>query len=242
MRQLNDDEYKDLLPIIKHKMAVLAEHENKNCYLAQPAKGNCYIRPLNKNTQLYQLFSPGFINMIETVYLDALNNSPHCFGTHNAKDVIHALRLHSQANGWFRDDEQFANYLSKDQFCLLLCKNNNEFSDDLLRIDLFREIKDSPNSSGNFEFVGGLFHALKHFSVNDQCASVLPKQKVNLYDVEQLIWPIAKAFYEGVWKTGKKSGSFESQTLYLNKKFTLGFYREEQSGVSFINTLIPSSI
>jgi hypothetical protein len=69
-----------------------------------------------------------------------------------------------------------------------------------LRIDLFRQIKESKNRPGKYDFIGGIFHALHHFSVGEQCASIYPNQKVYLYDIEQLIWPIAKAFFEGNWQ------------------------------------------
>ena len=124
-------------------------------------------------------------------------------------------------------------------FCLLLCKKDEAFLEDILRIDLFRHIKESPKRFGCYDFVGGIFHALKHFSVGEQCASIYPNQNVKLYDVEQLIWPIAKAFYEGSWQKGKYPNTYETNTLYLNKNMTLEFYKEDDRHISFVNSVIP---
>lgn len=241
MRLVTNEEFDEIRFIIKERMVDLAKIENKNAYLVQSAKGNCYVGPLNNDSQLFRIYSPAFINVIENDYISALKETPELFGTGNAKDVIHALFIQAQQSGWPYDEDRYMEYLSNEHFCLLLCKRPLGFDPNVLRIDLFRIIEESKDSPGCFDFVGGLFHALKHFSVNEQCASLLPNQNVNLYDIEQLIMPIADAFFMGVWGNGKKLDSFQSVTSFLNKQFTLAFFRESQSNVSFVDSLIPSS-
>ena len=242
MRIVTLEEYNELKPIIKKKMIRLAEHEDKDSFTAQTAINNCYVRKLSENLQLFQLFSLGFIPVIEQDYINALKETPGCFGTFDAKDVIHALYTQAKKHYWVWDEERYEDYLSNEIFCLLICKKNGGFLDEILRIDLFRHIKPSKDYPGCFDFEGGIFHALKHFSVEEQCASILPNQNVVLYDAEQLIWPIAKAFYEGIWEKGEKAKTFNTCTTYLNKLFILGFYKEDDSNVAFVNTLIPKSI
>ena len=185
MRLVTIEEYDEIKPIIKKEMIDLARHECKNSYFVQTAINNCYVRNLSDNLQLFQIYSMGFIHVIECDYLHALKESSEFFGTGNAKDVIHALFLQALNHGWYGDEESFTDYLSNEIFCLLLCKKDGLFLDDILRIDLFRHIKESTMRPNCYDFVGGIFHALHHFSVGEQCASIFPNQNVQLYDVEQ---------------------------------------------------------
>jgi len=70
----------------------------------------------------------------------------------------------------------------------------------------------------------------------------LPNQNVALYDIEQLIWPIANAFYKGSWKRAQRSKTFETSINYLGKRYTLIFFKEDDSNVSFVNTVIPNHL
>lgn len=236
------EEFKRIRTIFKREMKRLAAHENKDAFYGQVAINSCYTRMLNPDMQLYQMFTPHFLVVIEQYYLNALKENPECFGTYDAKDVIHALYLQACRHGFTHDENSYAEYLSKECFCLLICKNKDKLLDNVLRIDLFRSIKESKVDSGCFEFVGGIFHALKHYSIEEQCASICPNQNVILYDVEQLIWPIAKAFFEDVHVQGNRVNTFEASTTYLNKTMTLVFYNEMNNNVSFVNSLIPKSM
>ena len=242
MRLVTIEEYDEIKPIIKKEMIDLAKHESKNSYCVQTAINNCYVRNLSDNLQLFQIYSLGFIPVIECDYLHALKESSELFGTGNAKDVIHALFLQALNHGWYGDEESFTDYLSNEIFCLLLCRKDGLFLDDILRIDLFRHIKESTMRPNCYDFVGGIFHALHHFSVGEQCASIFPNQNVQLYDVEQLIWPIAKAFYEGTRRKGKHPNTYETDTLYLDKNMILEVYKEGDRNVSFVNSVIPKSV
>ena len=241
MRLITIEEYNELKPIVEKEMIELAKHENKNSYITQVAINSCYVRKLSNSVKLFQIYSLGFLPVIEHDYLMALKDNPECFGTGNAKDVIHALFIQAQNHHWAWDEERYIEHLSNEIFCLLLCKKGDAFLDNLLRIDLFRHIKEDRLHAGTYYFEGGIFHALKHFSVGEQCASIFPNQNVRLFDVEQLIWPIAKAFYEGSWHKGKKPNTFETESLYLNKNMTLEFFKEEGRKVSFVNSVIPKT-
>ncbi len=241
MRLVSKDEYTEITALVKKEMRELAMHEKKNSYMAQSAINNCYVRHLPDNSLLFQIFSPGFIHVVEQDYINALKETPECFGTGNARDVIHGLFVQARLHNWPWDENRYLEYLSNEIFCLLICKRETSFCREMLRVDLFRQLKESKTTTDCYEFIGGIFHALKHFSIKEQCASLLPNQNVDLYDVEQLIWPIANAFFMGTWKKGNRPKTFETSTLYLGKRFTLELYREDNSNVAFVNTLIPIS-
>lgn len=240
MRQVTDSEFKEISDIFQKEMKAIALHEDKDSWYGGVHRNNCFVSKLDEGILLYQMFTPAFVPFISEVYLNALINHQELFGTGNAKDIIHALYLESNARNW--DEARFIEYLSKEVFCLLICKNKDSFCKDVLRIDLFRKLDKSKKTPGNYEFTGGLFHALKHFSIEKKSASILPNQKVDLYDIEQLIWPIAHAFYRGIWSNGNRKNTYESSINYLGKSFNLDFYKEESLNVSFINSVIPKSI
>lgn len=240
MRPVTSNEYKEISDIFQKEMKAIALHEGKNSWYGGVPKKNCFVRKLDESILLYQMFTPAFVTFISEVYLNALNNHQELFGTGNAKDVIHALYLESNARDW--DEERYIEYLSNEIFCLLICKNKDSFCKDVLRIDLFRKLDKSKKVPGSYEFTGGLYHALKHFSIEKKSASILPNQKVDLYDIEQLIWPIAHAFYRGTWSNGNRKNTYETSIIYLDKTFTLKFYKEDSLNVSFINSVIPRSI
>lgn len=233
-------EYGKISAIFHKEMQAIALHEGKSYWFGHIHQNNCIVRNLADGIQLYQIFTPAFISFIRYIYPRALQRHPEHFGTRNAKDVIHALYLESNAKDW--NEDRYADFLSNEVFCLLLCKQNNEYRTDILRIDLFRKLDESKELEGAFEFTGGLFHALKHFSIEEQSASILPNQNVKLFDIEQLIWPIAHAFYRGSWSNGKRKNTYETNIEYLGKKFTLEFYKEPSINVSFVNSVIPKTL
>ena len=241
MRLVTIEEYNELKEKVKNELISLAKHEEKNSYTTQVAINNCYVRNLSENMQLYQIYTLGFLPIVERDYLKALTDTPECFGTRNAKDIVHALFLQAQKHNWVWDEERYTEYLSNEIFCLMLCRTDGIFCNNMLRVDLFRHLRVSKTHKDCFDFVGGIFHALKHFSVGEQCASIYPNQKVQLYDVEQLLWPKALAFYEGTWRKGKYPNTFETEVLYLKKNMTLEFYKDGDRHISFVNSIIPKS-
>lgn len=239
MKLVTKSEYEDIMPIFNSEMGCLAKHENRNSYFGRIAINLCYTRMLKEDLQLFQIFTPRFQSVIEYDYLNALNESPKCFGTLNAMDVVHALYKQAQKNNYPFSEKRYAESLAKECFCLLICRKEKQFIQDVLRIDLFRKLDRCQKRPEYYEFTGGIFHALKHFSVNEQCASILPNQNISLYDPEQLIWPIAKTFFESDRRCGNKHNTYEADINYLGKILTTVFYQEEGCHISFINTIIP---
>lgn len=239
MRLVTINEYNDIMAIFNKEMASLAKHENKNSYFGKIAINLCYTRMLNDELQLFQIFTPRFQSVIRHDYFHALYENSMCFGTSNAMDVVGALYQQAKKDNYPFDEERYADTLTEECFCLLICRKGIDFMQDVLRIDLFRKLDKSKNNRDVFEFTGGLFHALKHFSIDKQCASILPNQNVSLYDVEQLIWPIAKTFFEYNRERGNKINTYVADIKYLGKQLTTVFYKEKDSHISFINSVIP---
>ncbi|MEJ7626196.1 MAG: hypothetical protein WKF35_04995 [Ferruginibacter sp.] len=62
-----------------------------------------------------------------------------------------------------------------------------------MRIDLFRHLK--ANANGKNDFVGGLFHALKHFTHSGKALST-ESQNNDIPSLEYLLVFIARAFFD----------------------------------------------
>ena len=238
MRMVTKEEYDELMLFFEDSMAALAKHEGKDNYYGRVAINCCFIHEISDNLKLYRAYTPLFWNIITHDYLQALKDNPECFGTGNAMDVLNALYNQEIKKGYQAPEEKYIEALSEETFCLLFCKKDGLFRD-VLRIDLFRMLKESKKNSCYYDLIGGILHSLKHFSIENQSASVLPNQNVSLFNVDQLIWPVAHAFFLAKWRKGKWSNTYESDISYLNKRFTLEFFKEDEMNVAFVNTIIP---
>src|SRR5690606_17377380 len=112
----------------------------------------------------------------------------------------------------------------KDKCTYVFESEGGEVLDRMLRLDLFRMIKSDKN--GNSEFIGGLLHALKHFSKNGTNYST-GSSNHELYNPQELIGEIVNAFFtiDGVFETPDQYVVLRPYENDYNLKFV--FYREE---------------
>jgi hypothetical protein len=61
---------------------------------------------------------------------------------------------------------QWKEFFGKEQFAFIFEYKEGNVVDNILRIDLYRLIQDN-NKTNIREFTGGLFHAFKHFSIDN---------------------------------------------------------------------------
>lgn len=80
---------------------------------------------------------------------------PVKFGTGNAKVVIEAI-YNIEPTG---DIEWFTKFLCSEQFCYVMKDKAGKIRNNILRIDLYRQLDERKDSNG-WEFTGGIFHAL----------------------------------------------------------------------------------
>lgn len=120
------------------------------------------------------------------------------------------------------DNEDIERILSYDTSCFCIIKQNNCFNE-ILRIDLFRFIR-----GGNF--VGGLFHTLKHFSMDGKNLSV-GNDSNEVFDIEHVISKIQTAFINYI-RTNSNIIELDNRHVYKSE-----FYKEPESGIYFLKTL-----
>jgi hypothetical protein len=253
MRPLNNDEYHQLKQYVTNRLSHLATHENKNCWLAMPAKELCVVYDFEDGTKIYRLYSIHFSDMLESIYNEALKYKEH-FGTNDAMDVLWALYQNSQykiandrlesmgINNGNYTIEEYANYLSNEHFCLLVKEENGKFQENILRIDFFRKFKRQRGDNTKYDFIGGLFHILRHFSKDKQPLSYCPNQNTNIDDIEIVIWWALHAFFRKKRYSESTNTSYSEIEIYgYPHPLKFSFYTEQSSKISFIKTAFVNS-
>lgn len=121
-------------------------------------------------------------------------------------------------------------------FYLLMDEHNSQIRR-VLKLDLFRLIRYSDRKNRD-EFIGGLFHSLEHFEVEDKSAS----NYYDLKDIYDLPFLIASAFAGKLEKSKRNDTDYETYLFLPNgKRFKAIFYLEEESGVYSLRSFYPDN-
>ncbi|RTE54143.1 hypothetical protein EHW67_09480 [Arenibacter aquaticus] len=163
---------------------------------------------------------------------------PELFGTGNAKDVLKGILLNNPNYQctWNDDVDRFAVFLAKRAYLYAMKVDNNEVNNDVLRIDLFRELKTSKEDEGKFDFIGGLLHSFKHFSISGISLST-GNCEAELYHTLRIINYSLKAFFEG--ERVEIENGFKSYVPFdKNYKLCFIFYHNKRTNTFYINTII----
>ena len=251
MRMLERDEYAGLTSFLKKKTSALWEHERleqekqgkapKNYYQGIFHKNDCRVHIFNDTTIVYRVYNVRFIPIICELtghYLRAIEKFPEMFGSGNAKDVIQALY---DVSGYHRTLEDYIEYLQTESCCYIVQKQKNTFSDEILRIDLFREYMQNKYDENKCDFVGGLFHSLKHFSKDRKNLSI--GSDINdVFDIEHIVWLCICAFLQK--NPCDTCGKVWNSYLPLNNGYKLKFvfFHEVHTNTFFIKTIHKQAI
>lgn len=223
------EEFHHTREYIKLKSLALMKHEGKE-YATVGVLPENYTEYTINGRRFYSIKSNVFKHLLETFYLVAHTNYPNKFGTDNASDVIEALY---NVRPIF-DIPRYIEFLRSEQFAYLMESTEAKGPDKILRIDLFRKLDTS--AQGSLEFTGGIFHVLKHFSVNGVNLST-GKDIHNIDHPERVIELIIRAFFieNGEFETPKKLISRVDIDERYRLKFV--FYFEDNTNVFFIKTI-----
>ena len=181
----------------------------------------------------YMLYFACNFTFLKTVLRDilcAICDTPGNFGTGNASDVINAL---FKISGRYRTTEDFIAYLKNFACCYVLYETKGAISPKILRVDLLRYLKDNKKDANKKDFVGGLLHSLKHFSIEGKNLSV--GQDINdISCMDDILVYIAKAFVKCAENNTKDNVIVMQIEDGINMKFS--FYYDEDKHVYFLNT------
>lgn len=232
--------YKDFIAareFIEQKSLALMRHENKQFARVGFSPDNYQVYSINGRT-FYAVSTRIFRLLLKEVLLKAMEIFPLNFGGGNAVSVIHAINktepLASKLKAAIR-------MLREENFCYIVENNNGRIPDKILRLDLFRHLDKIKNKKKRYDFTGGVFHALKHFSCQNRPLST-GKDKNEIGNPLNIVALALKAFFI-------YNGEFVDNNTYisrvpLNDKYNLKFvfYHETNTRVYFIKTVHKEKI
>lgn len=225
---LKIEEYKIVREFIKKKSVLLMDHEKKNHAKVGIAINNYEVIEIGEK-RFYVIPTNMFKAIIERNIIIASTKFPERFGNGNAKDVIKAIY---DLEPWFTL-ERFIEILQTEQFCYIVEIIDGEIQEKLLRIDLYRDIKE--NSIGGSDFIGGIFHCYKHYSFQGLPLST-NKEINDLENPKELVYKIINAFFTGKVKEVDENTFVSEVEINENEKLRLVFYYEKITGVYFVKT------
>lgn len=224
------DEYAAISDFIATKAKRLRDHEQKDFAKIGFDVSN-WRRLIIGNRVFYTVAGRVFREILETVLPESVQRYPEKFGTGNPQDVLDALYA---TEPWARR-ENFGNFLQTEQFCWVVEMKDGVVIDRVLRIELFRQISQQPNPDGTHEFIGGAFHAYKHYSYN---GIPLSTHKA-LQDIHPT-WIVVKMTEAFFFEAGPDEAGGRKCVIDtpLDEKHVLRvvFYYEEVTGVYFLKT------
>lgn len=229
MHQMTWDEFQNTRKYVEQKALQLMSHENKGHIVAGVPLENYRILQ-NDNRIFYSVQVNTFMVIVDQNLHKAQKATPEKFGTGEANDVIEAIRLTHPIFNF----QEFVEFLSNEKCTYVFEAAEGQVVDRMLRLDLFRMLR--PDEDGKNEFVGGLFHALKHFS-KDGINYSTGKSSHELIRPQNLIDEIIVAFFSltGVFETPNQYVILKPYNENYNLKFV--FYREANTGVFFLKTV-----
>ena len=184
---------------------------------------------IDEDVEFYIIFNSSFLHHINDKIKIALKEYPEKFGTGNASDVLDALYSVSEYQP-FGSIDDYVKYLTDHLCCYIVYKEKGYFTD-ILRIDLLRQLKPNLKDPTKNDFIGGLLHTLKHFSINDKNLST-GNYIYNIFDIYHLVYLIAMAFR---LKEGE-GYRYKSHQELSNAKMLASFFREPETGIFFLNS------
>lgn len=228
MSQFTHDEFKRIRDFVKKKALHLMRHGEKNYAIVGVPYQNYKLYQIGERL-FYSIQTNTFKVIVDDFLIRSQELTPEKFGTGDAIDVIEALLLINP----IYDIETFTEFLGNEKCTYILESEKGAVLDRILRLDLFRILR--PNEQNKNEFVGGLFHALKHFSKNG-INYTTGKSNHELNHPHDLVREIIDAFFieQGVFQTEQKYVVLKELNENYFVKYV--FYRENNTGVFFLKT------
>lgn len=161
------------------------------------------------------------------------------FGTRNAIDVLDAL-WKQDPNHEYESFDHFCSRAEHEQYAWIVEYDDKGIVDDkVLRLDLYRMVQKRKEGADGYDFTGGLLHVLKHFC-HDGIPLSYEKSGQNVPDIKYVMRMMIEAFFfqeleEEVGGNGKMK--YVGQIEYEGKQYKVIFYKNEDAGVYFVDSM-----
>jgi hypothetical protein len=169
--------------------------------------------------------------LMHKVLPEAVEKYAEYFGGNDAFKVLEAI-YRTTPEGSF---ENFPEFLRLGGCAYVFEIKGDKIIDKVLRLDLFRNIKD--DNKGNTDFIGGIFHVLRHFRFNNNPLSTSKKEANELSHPSYIMKAIIDGFFfHELIPAGIKSSFSSKVSLGEGRFLKFVFYFEEVSKIYFIST------
>lgn len=230
------DEFQTSRKFIEGKLLELMAHEKKGyARVGFPAVN--YTEYSMYGRTFYSVKNNSFKYIIEEGLLTAREMFPANFGKENAINILHAIH---KSNQHYKNLKNEIDFLKTENFAIIVENINGQMDEKILRLDLFRMLKPIRHKKRKYEFVGGVLHALKHFSYRDIPLST-GNEINNLYAPTQIIEYLVKAFFINVGKFEKPDTYVSSMEYTETLDLKCVFYYEANTRVYFLKSIYPEN-
>lgn len=236
MRFLSIEEYRQASTFLKEKCFILWGIENAHGIPRGHAQTGfplvlSRVQKISNEDEIIVFVNNSFRRHINE-YEKAFRADKTIFHKGNANQILSSMynnSIEKESNIAF---ERYVENVRTETCSYIIHKKENDFDDIILRTDTFRMIKENEKGS---DFIGGLFHALNHFTIDE----IDDGQRNYVFDVLHLRYLAARAFFLGnVIETDKPNTIIKTISNPLHGsliKFV--FFVEPNSNIGFITTI-----
>lgn len=217
----------------------LMRHEDKNFCLAQvaPQSWRLVSYKVEQNVEVAFVIvpSPAFCRFIlNREYLKVVDAYPEYFGQNDDRLIVKALKEYDK-HKMIREytDEEFLEYIRGETMAYVFkVENNSSISNRILRLDLCRGINKS------YQFQGGIFHILKHFTVEGYSTISSCKKEFQVETWSEIYKYIILNFFMGKTENDKRKNYYIATSCLKDGHILRGvYYKENDVPVSFISSM-----
>ncbi|MCD8304699.1 MAG: hypothetical protein LUC86_07745 [Prevotellaceae bacterium] len=195
---------------VKELANTLMHNENKDFCMEGVSKYDwkCYY---GDEARTYYVVVPAahFRSLIcDRQYLTAVSTHPKLFGTGKAIDVLEALMRCDQYPGVQNMCLcDYLKFLKAENMAYVFEVKDGKLNERILRLDLFRDI-----SNDQKDFLGGLFHAFKHFTVEGYGTISYKNGELKVPFLERIISYVILNFFSDKFEKEKED---EDDNVYI---------------------------
>lgn len=236
MRFLSIEEYRQASAFLKDKCFKLWDIENAHGIPRDHAQTGfplvlSSVQKISNEDEIIVFVNNSFRRHIEE-YEKAFRVDKTIFHKGNAKQIMSSMYNNSIEKESNISIERYVENVRTETCSYIIHKKDNVFDDLILRTDTFRMIKTNRNES---DFIGGLFHALNHFTIDE----IDNGQRNYVFDVLHLRYLSAYAFFMGnVIETDKPNTMIKTiQNPEHDGSIRFVYYIEPNSKIGFIKTI-----
>ena len=242
MRFLTEDEYKKASAFLKKKSLALWDIENESGIPRDFAQAGfpinmSFVQLIGENERIIVFENLSFDAYIKQ-YEKAYKKDKSVFRKGNAYGILSLMYEFSTEKAFGFSFERYCESIRTESCSYILHLKNEGYDNNVLRVDTFRKFDKDDKDETKFDFGGGLFHALNHFSLEETGE----KHRNFMFDIKHLRYLSARAFYLGDEIPTEKKNTIIKTIKNPNHDSLIEFvfYVEPTTGVGFIKTITPS--